>query len=62
MYLLCIYKKPIILSLKFINLKFKIYKLHHAYFNDFDMAFKLHNLISVNIFFTIKDQSFSLSL
>ena len=56
MYLLCIYKKPIILSL------FKIYKLHHAYFNDFDMAFKLHNLISVNIFFTIKDQSFSLSL
>ena len=56
MYLLYIYKKPIILSL------FKIYKLHHVYFNDFDMAFKLHNLISINIFFTIKGQSFSLLL
>ena len=35
-------------------------KLHHVYFNDFDINVKgLHNLISMNIFFTIKDHRFS---
>ena len=37
-----------------------ITKLHHVCFNNFDMPFKtyfirLHNLISINIFFTLKD-------
>ena len=60
MYLLCNYKKPIILNL------FKIDKLH---FTTYILAIltyplktyviRLHNLISVNIFYTIKDHSFS---
>ena len=44
MYLLCIYKKPIILSLD-LRLNFTMYKLyliklHHVYFKAFDMPFK----------------------
>ena len=52
MHLLCIYKKPINLSLfKNDTLNFK---LHHVCFNDFDMPFKnIVNLTSMNIFFTI---------
>ena len=63
MYLLCIYKKPIILSLdlrlNFTMYKLNLIKLHHVYFKAFDMPFKnniirLHSLISMNIFFAMK--------
>ena len=63
MYLLCIYKKPIILSLdlrlNFTMCKLNLIKLHHVYFKAFDMPFKnnvirLHSLISMNIFFAMK--------
>ena len=48
MYLLCIYKKTIILSLFQIGTFLKTYVI------------RLHNLISINIFYTIKNHSFSL--
>ena len=60
MHLLYIYKKPIILSL------FKIDTLNstmHILANltcPLKTYVRLHNLISMNIFFTIKDHSFSL--
>ena len=59
-HLLYIYKKPIILSL------FKIDTLNstmHILANltcPLKTYVRLHNLISMNIFFTIKDHSFSL--
>ena len=52
MYIHCICQKNIILSLFKIDIK-----LHHLYFNNLDIPFKkyvirLHNLISMNYFFT----------
>ena len=48
-----VFTKNIILSL----FKIDTLKLHHVYFNDFDMPFNnvitLHNLTSMKIFFTI---------
>ena len=58
MYLLYIYKKPIILSLfKIDTLNFTMYILAHLTF-PLKAYVRLHNLISMNIFFTIKDQFF----
>ena len=57
MNILFIYKNSIILSLFEIDtLNFTMY----LFFNDFDMPFKkcvigLHNLVSMNTFFTIND-------
>ena len=58
--ILCIYKK----THYFKPIENWYIKLHHVCFNDFDMPFKihvigLHNLISMNIFFSMKDHSFS---
>ena len=59
-YLLCIYKKTIILSL------FKIGTLNCTMYIltistcPLKRVIRLHNLVSMNIFFTIKDHSFSL--
>ena len=61
----------IVISLVTVLLKMTSCYVFTLYLNDFDMPFKtcvirlhsLHNLISTNIFFTIKDQkdhSFSL--
>ena len=60
MYLLYIYKKPIILSLfKIDTLNFTMYILANLTC-PLKTYVRLHNLISMNIFFTIKDHSFSL--
>ena len=60
MYLLYIYKKPIILSLfKIDTLNFTMYILANLTCS-LKTYVRLHNLISINIFFTIKDHSFSL--
>ena len=60
MYLLYIYKKPIILSLfKIDTLNFTMYILANLRC-PLKTSVRLHNLISMNIFFTIKDHSFSL--
>ena len=61
MYLLCIYKKPIILGLfKIDTLNFTMYILTILTCPLKTSVIRLHNLISMNIFFTIKDHSFSL--
>ena len=58
MYLLYIYRKPIILSLfKIDTLNFTMYILANLAF-PLKIYVGLHNLISMNIFFTIKDHSF----
>ena len=58
MYLLYIYKKPYILSLfKIDTLNFTMYILANLTF-PLKAYVRLHNLISMNIFFTIKDQFF----
>ena len=60
MYLLYIYKKPIILSLfKIDTLNFTMYILANSTC-PLKTYVRLHNLISMKIFFTIKDHSFSL--
>ena len=60
MYLLYIYKKTIILSLfKIDTLNFTMYILAHSTC-PLKTYVRLHNLISMKIFFTIKDHSFSL--
>ena len=60
MYLLYIYKKPIILSLfKIDTLNVTMYILANLIF-PLKTYVGLHNLISMNIFFTIKDHSFLL--
>ena len=60
MYLLYTYKKPIILSLfKIDTLNFTMYILANSAC-PLKTYVRLHNLISMNIFFTIKDHSFSL--
>ena len=57
MYLLCIYKKPIILSLfKIDTLNFTMYILTILTCPLKIYVIGLHNLISMNIFFTMKDQ------
>ena len=61
MYLLYIYKKPIILSLfKIDTLNFTMYILANLTC-PLKTYVRLHNLISMNIFFNIKDHSFSLA-
>ena len=56
MYLLCTYKKPIILSLfKIDTLNFTMYILTILTCPLKTYVIRLHNLISMNIFFTIKD-------
>ena len=61
MYLLCIYKKLIILSLFNVDtLNFTMYILTSFACPLKIYDIRLHNLISMNIFFTIKDHSFSL--
>ena len=58
MYLLYIYKNPIILSLfKIDTLNFTMYILANSTC-PLKTYVRLHNLISVKIFFTIKDHSF----
>ena len=60
MNLIYIYKKPIILSLfKSDTLKFTMYILANLTY-PLKTYVRLHNLISMNIFFTIKDYCFSL--
>ena len=60
MYLLYIYKKPIILSqFKIDTLIFTIHILANLAC-PIKTYVRLHDLISTNIFFTIKDHSFSL--
>ena len=60
MYLLYIYKKTIILSLfKIDTLNFTMYILANSTC-PLKTYVRLHNLISMKIFFTIKDHSFSL--
>ena len=59
MYLLCIYKNPIILSLFKINLlNFTMNFITILTWPLKTYAIRLHNLISVNIFCTIKDHGF----
>ena len=59
MYLLCIYKKPIILSLfKIDTLNFTMYILTILTCPLKIYVIGLHNLISMNIFFIIKGHSF----
>ena len=54
MYLLCIYKNPIILSLfKIDTLNFNMYILTILTCPLKAYVIRLHNLISINIFFTI---------
>ena len=61
MYLLCIYKKPIILSLFEINtLNFTMYILTILTYPLKAYVIGLYNLISMNIFFTRKDNSLAL--
>ena len=61
MYLFYIYKKPYILSLfKIDTLNFTMYILANLTC-PLKTYVRLHNLISMNIFFTIKDHSFSLA-
>ena len=61
LYLLYIYKKPIILSLfKIDTLNFTMYILANLTC-PLKTYVRLHHLISINIFFTIKDHSFSLA-
>ena len=61
MYLLCIYKKPVILRLfKIDTLNFIMYILTILTCPLKIYVIRLHNLISMNIFYTIKDHSFSL--
>ena len=63
MYLLCIYKKPIILSLfKIYTLNFTMYILTILTCPLKTYVIRLRNLTSINIFFTTKDHSFSLHL
>ena len=65
MYLLYIYKKPIISSLFRIDtLTFTMYIMYILANLTLPLKryVRLHNLISMNIFFTIKDHSFSLYL
>ena len=65
MYLLYIYKKPIISSLFRIDtLTFTMYIMYILANLTLPLKIyvRLHNLISMNIFFTIKDHSFSLYL
>ena len=60
-YLLCIYKNLIILSLFNMDaLNFTMYILTNLTCPLKTYVIRLHNLISINIFFTIKDHSFSL--
>ena len=60
MYILCIYKKTIILSLfKIDTLNFTMYILTILTSPLKIYVIGLHNLILMNIFFTIKDHSFS---
>ena len=59
MYLLCIYKKPIILSIfKIDTLNFTTYILTILTCPLKTCAIRSYNLISMNVFFTIKDRSF----
>ena len=61
MYLLCIYKKPIILRLfKIDTLNFTMHILTVLTCPLKTYLIRLRNLISINIFITIKDHSFSL--
>ena len=64
MYLIGIYKvkcKPIILSLfKFDTLNFTLYILTILTYPLKTYVIRLHNLISMNIFFIVKDHNFSL--
>ena len=61
MYLLCIYKKPIILSLfKIDTFNFTMYILTILTCPFKTYVIRLRNLIPMNIFFTIKDHGFSL--
>ena len=61
MYLLFTYKKLIILNLfKIDTLNFPMYILTILTCPLKTYVIRLHNLISMNIFFTIKDHSFSL--
>ena len=61
MYLLCNYKKPIILSLFNIDtLNFTMHILTNLTCPLKKFVITLHNLILMNIFFTMKDHSFSL--
>ena len=65
MYLLYIYKKPIILSLFRIDaLTFTMYIMYILANLTLPLKtyVRLQNLISINIFFTIKNHSFSLYL
>ena len=63
MYLLCIYKKLIILSLFNVDtLNFTMYILMNLTFPLKTYIIRIHNLISMNIFLAIKDNSFSLQL
>ena len=55
MYLLCIYKKPIF---KIDTLNFTMYVLMVLTCLLKTYVIRLHDLISVNIFYTIKDHSF----
>ena len=59
MYLLCIYKNLVILNIFNIDtLNFTMFILTNLTYLLKAYAIKLHNLISMNIFFTIKDDSF----
>ena len=61
MYLLCIYKKPIILRLfKIDTLNFTVYILTILTCPLKTHVIRLYNLISTSIFLTIKDHSSSL--
>ena len=61
LYLLCIYKNPIIFSLFKIDiLNFTMYILTILICSLKIYVIRLHNLNSKNIFFTMKDHSFSL--
>ena len=61
MYLFCIYKKAIILSLfKIDTLNFTMYILTILTCPLKTYVIRLHDLISMKCFFTIKDDSFSL--
>ena len=60
MYLLCIYKKPIILNLfKIDTVNFTMHILTILTCPLKTCVIRLRNLISINIFFTIKDHGFS---
>ena len=61
MYSLCIYKKPIILSLfKIYTLNFTMYILTILTCSSKAYVIRLRNLTSISFFFTTKDHSFSL--